>query len=395
MNPSDLRDSIPVCDRVAYMNTGATGPSPVAVVDAVNDYQTRFEGEVHAETNPYVEAFDTFERVREAVAAFLGSEPDEVALTQSTTDGINRVATAIPWERGDTVLRTDVEHSAGVLPWRRLADTRGIDVEVVGTDQGRLPVDAFAEAVERTDPSLVVFSAIDWEFGRRLPVESLVEVAHDAGARVLVDAVQAVGQEDVDVRAWGADFVAAAGHKWLLGPWGSGFLYVDGSAAEWLVPERMGYRTVREPNADDYEFEPGARRLEVATANPAPYVGLERAIELHRELGVGTFRSRVERLTDRLKTGLGDGLLSPGSFESGLVSFTADDPEAFVERVEATGIVVRSIPTNDCVRASIHAFNTADEVDRLLETVDGTGTGTGTEHLEVAGVRDGETGGTD
>jgi selenocysteine lyase/cysteine desulfurase len=369
MDTDDLRAAIPVTDRVAYLNTGATGPAPTPVTDAAADYQATFEDEVHATTNPYYEAADRMDAVRARVAALLGVDdrPDDVALTGSTTDGINLLAAAMPLTAGDTVLRTDVEHVAGALPWERLADTRGVEPAVVETDHGRLDLDAFADAVERTDPTLVVFSALEWEYGCHLPVEAATEVAHDAGARVLVDAVQAVGQAPVDVGEWGVDFLAAAGHKWLLGPWGAGFLYVHPEAADWLVPERIGYQCLREPPTDgEYDYRTDARQLEVGTTNPAPYVGLERALELHESVGLAAIRDRIERLTDRLKAGLGDRLLSPGSYESGLVSFTVDDPTAVVDELADAGVVVRDIPGTGCVRASVHAFNTAEEVDRLL-----------------------------
>jgi selenocysteine lyase/cysteine desulfurase len=299
----------------------------------------------------------------------LGTDAERVALTQSTTDGINRIATAVDWSPGDTVVTTDVEHHSGRLPWRRLADTRGVSVEVVPTDdRGRLDLDAMAAAVE--DATLVSLSAVDWGYGRQLPVEEVVEMAHDAGARVLVDAVQAVGQQPVDVTDWGADFVAAAGHKWLLGPWGAGFLYVRDGAESWLRPDRIGYRGVEEPTDDDYTYLPGARRLEVATVNPSPYAGLRVAIDDVERVGLPTITSRVERLTDRLKAGLDPAaLLSPREYHTGLVSFSVPNPDDVVERLDAAGLKLRTIPSLPAVRASVHAFNTAGDVDRLLDVL--------------------------
>jgi selenocysteine lyase/cysteine desulfurase len=144
-------------------------------------------------------------------------------------DGINRIACALPWEPGDAVVRTDLEHPAGILPWQRLARQRDVEVRVVGSEAGRLDLDAYREAVDGA--ALVCLSALTWNYGTHLPVAELVDVAHDAGALVLVDAVQVPGQAPMDVGEWGADAVAAAGHKWLLGLWGAGFLYVEESAA--------------------------------------------------------------------------------------------------------------------------------------------------------------------
>jgi selenocysteine lyase/cysteine desulfurase len=368
MTPEDLRADIPAMEEVAYMNTGASSPGPRTVVEAVQSAEAHHQYEAPIAEGMYPAAWDQLESTRETVAAYAGADPSEVALTTSTADGIGSVAPAIDWSAGDVVVTTDLEHPAGILPFRRLAETRDIQVRVVETDAGRLDVDAVAEAA--ADAELVSFSAIDWGYGRLQPVEELVEVAHDAGARTLVDAVQVPGQVPFDVHEWGADVVAAAGHKWLLGPWGAGFLYVREGSDEWLAPERVGYRSVAEMGGTGCRLHPGARRFEVGTVNVAPYAGLERAIDLAEEVGMETVRSRVERLTDRLKDGLGDRLLSPREFHTGLVSFEAADPGGLVEALAENGVVVRDIPDPHAVRASVHVFNTAEDVDRLLDGID-------------------------
>lgn len=371
MNPSTLRADIPALDRTIYLNTGAAGPSPTRVVEAVEDCRERQEYVAPAEKGAYPAAFEVFDRTREAVADHLGAAVEEIALTQSTTDGINRIAAALDWEPGDAVVRTDLEHSSGILPWKRLA-RQGVETEVVGSEGGRLDIDAFADAV--ADAALVCFSALTWTHGTRLPVRELTEIAHDAGALVLVDAVQCPGQMETDVTDWGADFVAGAGHKWLLGPFGAGFLHVAPGAEAHLDPAHIGYRSVEDPNAEEYAYEPGAHRLEVGTVSPAPYAGLCEAIAVADELGYDTIERRIEELTDRLKEGLADSagvrLLSPREYESGLVSFAVEDadPEALVERLAGEGVRLRDLPYPEgAVRASVHAFNTEDDVDALLE----------------------------
>ncbi|WP_276273873.1 aminotransferase class V-fold PLP-dependent enzyme [Haloarcula litorea] len=366
MDPAELRASIPALGNCTYFNTGASGPSPRRVVGAATDFLERHAFEAPA-TDPYAVAFDALADARETVAGHVGAPPADVAFTNSTADGINRVAAAVDWRPGDVVVRTDLEHPAGTLPWDRLADTHGVEVRVVETEAGRLDPEALKTAVD--DARLVVLSSLTWSHGTRLPVGEVVDVAHDAGAQVLVDAVQSVGQHPVDVTDWGADFVAAAGHKWLLGVWGAGFLYVDPEAHDRLEQTRIGYRSVAEMGADDYTYHEGARRFEVGTTSPAPYVALAEAVDTVEAVGLDTIQERVERLTDRLKDGLGDRLVSPEGYESGLVTFDADDPEATVERLHDEGVVVRSLPYPDAVRASVHAFNDERDVDRLLATL--------------------------
>lgn len=366
MDPETLRREIPPLAETAYLNTGAAGPSPRRVVEASQEALERFEYESPA-GEVYPAAFETFDEARAAVADHVGADADDLALTESTTDGIGRLVAAMDWDPGDAVVHTDLEHPAGTFPCERVHRLDGVEVRVVETREGRLDREAYAAAVEGA--KLVVFSSLTWTHGTRLPVGELVDVAHDAGARVLVDAVQSVGQGPVDFPAWGADAVAAASHKWLMGPWGAGFLYVAPDFARELTPPVVGYRGVEDADGD-YTLRPDARRFEVGTSAVGPAAGLVEAVDVVEELGYDTVTSRVERLTDRLKAGLDDDRLrSPRDYESGLVSFTVDDPERTVERLAEAGVRIRSIPLDGTVRASVHVFNTAGDVDRLLDAL--------------------------
>ncbi len=269
---------------------------------------------------------------------------------------------------GDVVVRTDLEHPAGRLPWQRL-EREGVEVRVVETEEGRIDENAFAEAV--ADAKLVCFSAVTWTHGTYLPVADLVDIAHDAGAFALVDAVQVPGQLPMDVSEWDADAVAAAGHKWLLGLWGGGFLYVDRDVASDLAPRTVGYRSVEAPDADPFEYAAGARRFEVGSANPAPHVALREAVNAIDEVGVDDIQDRIRELVERFVESVpADQLHSSATPESGLVTIDVDDPAATVDRLADAGIVIRSLSEPEAVRASIHAVNTARDVDRLIESLE-------------------------
>ncbi|WP_435335083.1 aminotransferase class V-fold PLP-dependent enzyme [Haloarchaeobius sp. TZWWS8] len=367
MQPADLRDDIPALDRTVYLNTGASGPSPRRVTQAVESWYEFHEFETPAGEGMYFPAFDLFDEVRDVVAQHVGARSEEIALTGSTTDGISRLSLAMDWDSDDVVVRTDVEHAAGILPWRRLRDEHGVEVRVVETEDGRIDPDDWADAV--SGATLATFSSICWTSGYRAPVRELTEIAQDAGARVLVDAVQSTGQHRFDVHEWGADAVAGSAHKWLLGPWGAGYLFVESDFAETLEPVQLGYRNLEDPYEDPHEFVAGAKRFEFGTVAPAPYAGLREAIETMEEIGLDTVEDHVADLTDYLKEELGDRLVSPQAYHSGLVSFSDSDPEATVERAAEQGIRIRSIPTANVARASLHVFNTRDDVDALLEVL--------------------------
>jgi selenocysteine lyase/cysteine desulfurase len=368
MTPEDLRADIPAFEDGIYFNTGASGPAPNRVIDAATEFQRYQESDaLTGGEGAYGSAYRVFDETREAVSGFVGAEKEEIALTQSTADGVSTVAAAIDWEPGDVVVRTDVEHSAGIIPWWNLRE-QGVEVEVLETTDGRIDMDDLAEAVDGA--RLLCLSSITWNYGTELPLSDIVDVANDAGAEVLVDAVQTPGQKPMDVKEWGAEYVVGAGHKWMIGPWGAGFLYVERDVAESMTPAQASYRSVADSGADELELGPGATRFEVGTTSPAPYVGLQESIGIFDEVGFDTVTDRIERLTDRLKAGLGERCLSPDGYESGLVTFSSDDPEATVEHLADHGVHIRTLPYPEACRVSVHVFNTADDVDALLDALD-------------------------
>ena len=360
-------------EDVRYLNTGASGPSPRRIVEAAQRELEAHEWGAANDPGPYPHAFGLYEDVRADVADFLGADAGEIALTQSTTDGITRIAGGIEWEPGDTIVRTDLEHPAGVLPWKRL-ERQGCTVRVVPTTDGRLDREAYRDAV--ADAKLVCLSALTWNYGTSLPVSELVAEAHDAGAYVLVDAVQVPGQTPLDVTEWGADAVAMASHKWMLGVWGAGFLYVDSDVIDEFHPGQIGYRSVEDPEADEYDLKPGAARFEIGTTNPGPYAALSASIDLLEAVGLDTVDAHIHDLAERFVDGVPtDRLYSPEAPESGLVTVRVDDAESTVERLrEEYGVVVRSLPgPAGAVRASLHVYNTPEDVDRLLTGLRETG----------------------
>lgn len=345
-------------DDSVYLNWGASGPSPKRVVDAVREALEQHEYRGHMD-GPYDAAYGVYDEAREAVAGLLSTDPSRIALTQNTTTGINLAAGCFDWGSGDAVVTTKLEHSSGVLPWKLLRERRGVELRVVGERGGRLDFDGLKDAVG--DARLVCVSSVAWMHGTEVDVERVVEVAHDAGAEVLVDAAQSVGQREVDVEEWGADYVAGTGHKWLLGTWGAGFLYVRGEE----TPDRIGYRGVEDVDGEGFSWKRGARRFEVAAESPAVYAGLREAIEVFGDVGVGVVEGRIRELTDRLKEDVGAELLGPSGYESGLVPLRVDDPEGVVGRLARNDIEIRSLPRPGCVRVSVHAYNSAEDIDAL------------------------------
>jgi len=167
----------------------------------------------------------------------------------------------------------------------------------------------------------------------------------------------------VDLQDWGVEYVAGTAHKWLLGPWGVGFLYVSPEAPV-EAQTRVGYKSAPEPN-ESGRLHGDTRRFEVSTASPALYAGTTEAAKIHKQMGTQNVETRISRLVSLLEDGLGERHLSSGG---GLVRFESPKPQETVERLRGSGIVIRSLPNGD-LRASVHAFNTEDDLDQLLEAL--------------------------
>lgn len=366
MDYRTLRDSIPALEETVYLNTGATGPSPQPVIDAAANAIEAHEREAPANEGVYQSAFEVYDQTRSRVAEYLNTEPETIALTQSTSDSIGRLATAMPWSPGDRIARTDTEHPAGILPWQRLQESVDLTVDTIPTNEGYVDRDAYIDAV--ADAQFVCLSSICWLTGAKRNIPDLAAIAHDHDTRILVDAVQSIGQHPIDLTEWDVDYLAASGHKWLLGHWGAGILYIDQSSLPELRPAQPGFRGLEDPYAADYQFHSEARRFESGTESPVPYAALREAIDINTRLGAETIQSRIAELTDYLRSQIPDRLLvSPSTPDSGLVTIQDPEPQETVERLKQANIRLRSLPHPEAIRVSVHAFNTRSDINQLLD----------------------------
>ena len=318
---------------------------------------------------------DANARAREAAAGLVNAGPDDVALTQNTTHGMNLGVAAIDWRQGDEVVSTATEHPGCLMPLHVAARRFGMKVNLVSTPI--TPEKIEAALTPRT--RLIALSHVDWTNGEVLPLEEICALARDRGILTLVDGAQSVGNIPVDIPATGADMYAFTGHKWLLGPEGMGALYVR---PDFDAPgANTGYLSIEDPKSFDaegnYDLHPGARRFEASTMSPVLAAGFAAAAEAayeRGEAGLEGIRRRAEFLADLLEKVPGVTLRSPRPAQTGLVSFevagvTANDA---AERLLRERFVVRYIPDpNPYVRASTHLFNTEEELEALARAVSG------------------------
>jgi L-cysteine/cystine lyase len=361
-DPQAFRAQYPVLERRSYLNAGTEGPLPRAAVDAV---RARIEAEAtggRCGPDYFNELMGLASSVRAGYAGVIGAAPEEVALTGSTTDGVNTVIAGLDFMPGEQILTSDEEHPGLLAPLARARRRHGISVRVA----------PFAELASAVSPStrLIACSHVSWVGGKVMDVAALVAT----GVPVLLDAAQSIGAVPVDVKALGCAFYAGSGQKWLCGPEGSGCLYVDPAHLDDLLVPWPGYGSLAEPgNALDSDFAEGVARLDHGFPAGMRSAWALAALGVFAEAGWGWVHERAATLA----AGLADDLRARGlevapRDRSTLVSWKVDDAEAEVPRLAAEGIVVRSIPAFSLVRASVGAWSSEEELARLAEVATGS-----------------------
>ena len=372
------RRDLPVTDRLAYLNTGTAGPLPRQAIAAIAE-AAQIEGEAgRIGMEGFTQLFEQLERLRTALAGFVGAAPVEVGITHNTTEGMNIGTLGLPWQPGDRVVTTNLEHPGGLLPLYIIHRRFGAEIEFADIGQGgrEETLHAMAAAI-RPGTKLVVLSHVTWGTGAVLPLAEISELAHRAGALVLVDGAQSVGAIPIDMHAEGADFYAFTGQKWLCGPEGTGAVYVRQESLERFEPTFTGgfgvdYEGFRSNDPEGFQMHPGPARFEVGSVYRPGIRGLRAAVEWRQGLGPTTFNA-IRELAGYCLERVGElprvEVLTPSQREpSGLVAFRLGgvDVADAVERLSAAGVAIRSIPDIQALRISCGFFNTAEEIDRAI-----------------------------
>lgn len=372
----DLVEEFPILEQMTFLNHAAVAPISGRAAKAIEAYAKQ------ASTKAYVGAgwYSRANRVKELASELIGARGrHEMAFVPNTSTGLAMVARGINWKQGDHVVVTGVEYPANRYPWEDL-QRQGVKlIEVPQLPDGRIDVEDVTDAI--TDRTRVVsISHVQYASGHRIDLAPISEVVHKAGGYLCVDGIQSVGVLPVDVQAMGVDFLAADGHKWMLGPEGAGIFYCHQDLVELLHPAVVGWMNMVE--AHDFghyrfEFQPDARRFEPGSWNIPGILGLGASLELLLEVGIEQVWARVEGLTARLCEGLEQKdyrVFSPRQWESersGIVIFEPGQgkPEAgqIVQglREQNIEIVVRE----GRLRTSPHFYNSAEQIEQLVEAL--------------------------
>ena len=364
----------PVARDTVFLAHAGVCPLPRRVSEAIREYAGLCARGDQEKLSPALKMRHT----RQLAARLLNAQPDEIAFVGPTSLGLSFVAAGLPWKKNDNVLIYFDDYPANVYPWLALAE-KGVEVRFLNTrEPGRIrPLDVIGQVDEQT--RLVALASCHFLSGFRIDCNAIGRALHDRNVLFCVDAIQTLGAFPTTVEH--IDFLAADAHKWLLGPCAAGILFVRKALQQSLRPIALGWHNLRCPNYVAQEqmiFRPDARRYEAGTQNLLGLAGLEAAMELLLEIGLGRIAAELLRKRVLLVGALqakGYTVLhadAPPANASGITTFYRQGIEAATlgRRLEAAGIVA-SLRADRAgrkyIRFSPHFYNTELELQRALE----------------------------
>jgi len=396
MDIQSIRSQFPILSRqvhkkpLVYLDNGATTQKPQMVIDAISNYYENINSNVHRGVHHLSQlATDAFEKARKTVQNFIGAESErEIIITKGTTESINLLAFSFGEafiEEGDEIIISEMEHHANIVPWQMLCDRKKSVLRVVPVDEkGELQMDEFAKMLS-SKTKMVSIAHISNTLGTINPVRQIVEMAHNAGAKVHIDGAQAVAHTPLNLKELNADFYSFSAHK-MYGPMGAGILY---GKAEWLhqMPPFMGGgEMIDQVSFEKTTYNEIPFKFEAGTPNVEAMLGLEAAIHFLQKLGLEQIQDTEDALLKYAHQKLGEieGLTIRGQAanKASVISFLLDGIHPFDAGtiLDHMGVAVRTghhcaQPLMDkygipgTIRASISIYNTKEDIDQLVEAI--------------------------
>ncbi|HEX3014143.1 MAG TPA: cysteine desulfurase, partial [Methanobacterium sp.] len=293
----NIRADIPLLNEIIYLDAASTTPTPEPVVNAMCDYFHNFNANIgRGAYKTAVKSTMKFENTRERIAKFINCSRNEVIFTKNTTEAINLVANSLEFKKGDSIIVSNIEHHSNFLPWLNLKKS-GVNLKVIKTDKyGVIDLADVEEAVDDTT-KLITTTHISNSIGSCQPIYDIGNIAEENDILYLVDAAQSAGHLKFDVKETKADFVSFPGHKGLLGPVGTGFLYSKSEVMDKLKPINLGGGTVSKVTEEDFTLEAAPGRFEGGTQNIAGVIGLGAAINYLENIGIENIEKHSMKLT--------------------------------------------------------------------------------------------------
>ena len=375
-----IRKDIPALEKQIYVNWGGAGPSPRKIVNKITNF-LEWESKI-GPFHPKVreKSIEMKQTLRNTVAEVFKSSPDEIAITDNTTTGINIAASGIDWKKSDEVIVANEEHPGGYLPWIVWAKRKKIKILVMEIGKSDEQLIHNLNRTITIHTKVVCISHISWLTGKVLPIKLISKICKKHNILLVVDGAQSIGQKEINIPNTGADIYTISGQKWLMGPQGTGALYIRKKKLRNILLSRAAYGTARMKNLNKLSFIPfsTAKKFESGTMNIGLIAGLTESLKLYHELNPSKIENRIKTLTKKLIRLLQNHekieILSPiEKIDSGIVSFSikgVPTPE-IVKLLLKKKIILREVEsTPSSVRISIHYVNTEKEVEEIASVID-------------------------
>ncbi|MCK4600380.1 aminotransferase class V-fold PLP-dependent enzyme [Candidatus Bipolaricaulota bacterium] len=388
-NIERIHNDFPVLHKMLFFATAGVGPLPRATIVAMQHYLK----ELRVDFSKNAWEKDPRDEARTLAAQLIHASQDEVVLTDSTSAGINLLAGALPWKRGENIVLNDLEYPANVFPWLYQADRHGLEVRMIHSRDGVVPLEKLINAIDKKTRVLAI-SHVEFGTGYRNDIATLAEAVHKVNGLICVDAIQSLGVLQVDVRNLGIDMLATGGYKWLCGPLGTGFAFIKSELMDRLHPPTLTYANLPKEEEEtvwnalisgaDYPMKhaplaDGRKRFEAQGLSPVLFKGFAISLRYLLDLEMDSIESRIAELVDYLILALnqaGIAILSPtGSKErSGIVTVRvpfdltqSEEIKALEEKLHKARII--ALPRSGGLRLAVHFFNMKEEIDQVVNFI--------------------------
>lgn len=379
------RSETPGCKNVLHFNNAGAALMPEVVINAVTDH-------IHLESE--IGGYEAAEKKRketehfyDAAASMLNCSPTEIAFIENATRAWDMAFYSLPFRSGDRILTAAAEYASNFISYLQVARKIGVVIDVIPSDKfGAASLDALANMMDQR-VKLIAITHVPTNGGLVNPAAAIGKIAREANVLYLLDACQSAGQMPLDVKQIGCSMLSATGRKFIRGPRATGFLYVDHRIIEMLEPVFLDMHAATWKATERYEIRPDARRFENWEQNYAGKIGLAAAIDYGMQWGLDRIYKRVQQLAEMLRESLSRipkvTVRDIGKEKCGIVTFSVDgiDPELIKSELAARKInVTVSVKTStlidmqtrgleSLVRASVHYYNSEEEVDRFCKNL--------------------------
>ena len=390
MDFKNIREQFPIYDNIpnlVYLDSGATALKPKCVLDKMNEYYSTYGVNIHRGVYSLsYQATDEYDKARQIVAEFINSDFKEVVFTKNVSDALNKICLMLEHKlsNDDEVITSELEHHSSVLPWMKACERKNANLKYIPlNEEGRITVENFKKVLTNKT-KIVALTLVSNVMGYLTPIKEIIDLAHEQGAIVIVDAAQAIQHFPIDVKELNCDFLAFSGHK-AMGPTGIGVFYGKKKILKELQPMDFGGDMNEEVDLFNVEIKDIPFRFETGTPPIAEAIGLGKALEFIKEIGLDNIQNHEKKLHAYALSKLNDieGItIYNKTSDVGIISFNVNnvhphDAATFFDEANiclraghhCAQLITKWLKCVGTLRASIYIYNTYEDIDKFVEVV--------------------------